>query len=150
MTTETIKITFGGESVLMTWDGAEQSAPIKVDGAHINRQTADARHRTAAAVALAAAHVWPESEWPTVGAGGELTEATEAWDELEYEAISAEGILAAAGVGLERRSDDAAPVSDRALPIETCRDLVRQIRAAGLEASWAPDNDDRSVGWIYC
>ncbi len=65
-------------------------------------------------------------------------------------AISAESILAAAGVGLERRSDDAAPVSDRALPIETCRDLVRQIRAAGLEASWAPDNDDRSVGWIYC
>jgi len=42
---------------------------------------------------------------------------------------------------------------DRALnepvPRDVARAAVDDLEAAGYEASWAPDNDDRSMAWIY-
>lgn len=87
--TETVRVTYAGATITMTWNGAQASAPILVDGGSIGRQTADARHRTALAVALAAASCWPEVEWPEVPAAGHIDMETwaagcEAWDDLEY------------------------------------------------------------------
>lgn len=86
MTTTTIRIEYGTDHVIMTWDGAQASAPIRVDGETTPYQTASARHRTDLAVALACRVAWPEATWPEVpatGSVGEL-EATEAWDEMSY------------------------------------------------------------------
>ena len=92
MATTTIKITHGGETVTLTANLTEASAPLVVDGSEIGRQTADARHRTDLAVALAARAVWPESEWPGVPSTGSIgddwSEGCEAWDDLEYTTIS--------------------------------------------------------------
>lgn len=83
----TIKITYGGESVTLTCDLAQASAPLLVDGEPIGRQTADARHRAANAVLLAARATWPEAAWPAVPTlGDQAIEENEAWDELAYEA----------------------------------------------------------------
>lgn len=70
-----IRITYCGETVIMSWDGSQASAPIVVDGQPTGRQTADARHRTAEAVRIAAAHVWPDQDWSDGG---------EAWSDLAY------------------------------------------------------------------
>jgi hypothetical protein len=75
-----INITYGGETVTMTWDGANASAPILVDGETTPYQTADARHSTAKAVLCAAKVVWPEVAW---------AEGTEEWDALSYGPVGA-------------------------------------------------------------
>jgi len=86
-----VEITYGGESVIMSWDGSEASAPIRVDGETTQYQTASARHRTANAVLLAARYAWPETEWPEVPLhGSESIESNEAWDELSYETLEDE------------------------------------------------------------
>ena len=72
---ETIEITYGSDKVTMTWNGAEASAPIKLDGNATQYQTADARHRTAEAVRLMCRLAWPEVSWDEGG---------EAWDEMSY------------------------------------------------------------------
>lgn len=77
-TTTNVRITCGGETVTMTWDGAQASAPIKVDGVSTQYQTASARHLTGEAVRLVASHVWPESDF---------ADGTEEWDALEYETV---------------------------------------------------------------
>lgn len=87
---DTIKITFGGETVTLTADLTESSSPLLVDGNHIGRQTADARHRTALAVVFAACAVWPEEQWPEIPAGGTIPDGwgddSDAWADLSYEA----------------------------------------------------------------
>ena len=76
---ETIRITYGSDTVIMTWDGTQASAPIRVDGTSTQYQTADARHRTADAVRLVAGLVWSDvRDW---------SEGTEAWDDLAYEQV---------------------------------------------------------------
>lgn len=86
-----IKITYGTESVVMSWDGAQASAPILADGDSTPYQTADARHRTALAVALVCRTVWPEVEWPRVPLTGSVpddwSEGCEAWDDISYEPV---------------------------------------------------------------
>lgn len=42
-----------------------------------------------------------------------------------------------------------APSIDRAIPRADARALVQELAAAGVEASDAPDNDDRSLSWVY-
>lgn len=85
---ETVKITFGGETVRMQWDGSQASAPIRVDGQNTPWQTANARHRTANAVLLVARHVWPEVDWPAVPEfGSARIKENEAWDELGYTTV---------------------------------------------------------------
>lgn len=76
MSTENVTIKFGSDTVTMSWDGAQASAPILVDGEHTGYQTANARHRTAEAVRLAAGRVWPEESF---------AEGSDAWDALSYE-----------------------------------------------------------------
>jgi len=74
-----VRITFGGETLMMSWDGTEASAPIRLDGAPTQYQTADARHRVSEAVRLVCPLAWPEvRDWE---------EGSEAWDELEYETL---------------------------------------------------------------
>lgn len=92
MSTERVKITYG-ETVIMEWDGAQASAPIRVDGVSIGYQTADARHRTADAVRLAASKVWgpvydtaEDAEADGRSASSEIV----IWDDLEYETLDDE------------------------------------------------------------
>lgn len=83
---ETVKITYDGRTVRMQFNGAQASAPIKLDGVSTQYQTADARHRTDWAVLLIASHVWPDAEWPSCPRNGsDEIEANEAWDALAYE-----------------------------------------------------------------
>lgn len=79
MSTERVKITYGSDTIIMTWDGAQASAPILVDGIQYQYQTADARHKTGEAVRLAASIAWPDvRDWSA---------GSEAWDDLEYETL---------------------------------------------------------------
>lgn len=58
-------------------------------------------------------------------------------------------IVARYGVSLERSKDDGSIATSRALPREDARALVGELTAAGIEASGAPDHDDRSRSWVY-
>ena len=83
---ERVRIKYGNDHVIMSWDPSQASAPILIDGDYTPFQTADARHRTDLAVALVCAAIWPEDAWPWVpstGSIGEL-EATDAWDAMSY------------------------------------------------------------------
>lgn len=85
---KTIKITYDGETIALKCDLAEASAPLIVDGEHTQYQTADARHRTTYAVALACQVAWPAAEWPwpeeaTIPEG--WGDDFEAWCEMAYE-----------------------------------------------------------------
>ncbi len=82
MSNDTVTICYGGENVTMTWDGADATAPIFVDGVDTGRQTASVRHRRPFAVAIACKFTWPEVAWPSVSASD--LEPTEAWDEMSY------------------------------------------------------------------
>jgi hypothetical protein len=84
---ETIKITLGGETVTLRCNLSEASAPLLVDGEQVG-QTADARHRTANAVLIAARHAWPDTKWPAVPQlGSEHVKPNDAWDELAYTTV---------------------------------------------------------------
>ena len=74
-----VRITYGSDRIVMSWDGSEASAPIWLDGQSTQYQTADARHRLDRAVRLVCPLVWPEIRDWSVG--------TEAWDALEYETV---------------------------------------------------------------
>lgn len=90
---ESIRITYGGESVVMTWNGAEASAPICVDGVETGYQTADARHRTSDAVRLACSRVWGsvyETRADADAAGHGPDAHVTIWDDVEYETIAAD------------------------------------------------------------
>jgi hypothetical protein len=52
MATQQIKFTYGSTSGVITWDGADASAPILLDGDSTGYQTADASHRLSNAVEL--------------------------------------------------------------------------------------------------
>ena len=78
---ETIEIIYGSDKVIMQWDGAQASAPIKLDGQATQYQTADARHRTADAVRLACRLAWPEVPSDSWDEGGE------AWDAMAYQVV---------------------------------------------------------------
>jgi hypothetical protein len=92
--TSAIKITYGGETVVLACDLTRTSAPLVVDGIEIGAQTVRAR-RPDLAVCLAAQYAWPEAHWPTIpdswvvphdwpaGHGGESS-----WEALTYEVLS--------------------------------------------------------------
>lgn len=52
--------------------------------------------------------------------------------------------LALSGIRLE--ADGAL---SEALTTARARELVSRLEARGVEASWAPDNDDRTLAWVY-
>jgi len=60
-------------------------------------------------------------------------------------------IIADAGVDarLQTSSEDASVALDRSLPRAEAQRLVSALRAAGIEASEAPDQDDRSRSWVH-
>ncbi len=53
------------------------------------------------------------------------------------------------GARLVASSEDASLSTDRALPRSDARSLVSELRAIGVDASDAIDNDDRSIAWVY-
>ena len=87
----TIRVSFGSDSdtITVTCNLAEASAPICIDGEATQYQTASARHRADLAVALACRVTWPEADWPHVPATGSIPadfgEGNEAWDAMSYE-----------------------------------------------------------------
>lgn len=88
--TTTVRITYAGETVTMTWDGAQASAPILVDGDATGYQTADARHRTGAAVRLACSRVWGkvyETREDAETDGHAADSHVTIWDYVEYETL---------------------------------------------------------------
>jgi hypothetical protein len=52
MASQQIKFTYGNTQGVITWNGAEASAPILLDGDSTGYQTADASHRLSTAVEL--------------------------------------------------------------------------------------------------
>ena len=88
----TIRVSFGSgsDTITVTCNLAEASAPICIDGEATQYQTASARHRVDLAVALACRVAWPEIEWPSVPATGSIPadwpeDNCEAWDAMSYE-----------------------------------------------------------------
>ena len=86
-----IEIEWGGESATVTEDS---DGTLRVDGRAIGDQMQGrARHRADLAVAIAAAYVWPEGDWPQVPATGSIpsdwADGSEAWDEMSYTTIQA-------------------------------------------------------------
>lgn len=91
MTTETVAIHYGSDTVEMTWDGAHASAPICIDGDSTQYQTADARHRTEAAVRLCCRLCWGPVYDTEEGAEANGMDPGRCciWDEVEYETVDA-------------------------------------------------------------
>jgi len=54
-----------------------------------------------------------------------------------------------AAVSVERSRDDASLALDTAIPTAQARELCERLQSDGVEASWAPDHDDRSLAWVY-
>lgn len=52
--------------------------------------------------------------------------------------------LALSGLTLE---DDGA--LSEAIPVPLAQQLCAKLEARGVEASWAPDHDDRELAWVY-
>lgn len=84
------KIQFGADTVVLSWDGSQASAPIRADGEDTGYQTADARHRVTEAVRLVAARTWPEE--------GSFAEGSDAWDALAFDAMPDEPTVSGIGV----------------------------------------------------
>lgn len=88
MATKTIRIAHAGDTAILSCDLSDASAPLVVDGDVTQYQTADARHRTHLAVALAASVAWPDETWPEVTGDHPISDdATDAWSALEYETV---------------------------------------------------------------
>lgn len=93
-----VRIEYRDESIIMSWDGSQASAPIKIDGQVTQYQTADARHRTSLAVAIACRVAWPDVEWPAVPVSGTVdmpswwsrAEDCEAWNLMQYDTVADE------------------------------------------------------------
>lgn len=81
----TVKIRYAGERVTLTWEPAQASAPIRVDGASTGYQTADARHGTRNAVQIACQYTWPEV-FGTLSVGDDW-DGVPAWDDVSYETL---------------------------------------------------------------
>jgi hypothetical protein len=55
--------------------------------------------------------------------------------------------LALVGIDLEDSGDDSS--LSEAIPVPLAQKLTSRLQSLGLEASWAPDNDDRELAWVY-
>lgn len=62
---------------------------------------------------------------------------------------TANAIAQDAGTKFVRSTQDASWATARALPLWQAEDIERRLNAAGIEATYAPDGDDRSVAWVY-
>lgn len=62
---------------------------------------------------------------------------------------TANAIAQDAGTKFVRSTEDASWATKRALPIWQATDIERRLTEAGIEASTAPDNDDRAFAWVY-
>jgi len=56
--------------------------------------------------------------------------------------------LAITGVALEGEGCDRS--LDEPLPRPLAERVVAMIQRDGLEASWAQDDEDRDLAWVYC
>lgn len=63
--------------------------------------------------------------------------------------MSVASICDAYAVQLEATREDASLATDRPLRLSEAREMVARLEAEGLEASWAPDHDDRERAWVY-
>lgn len=132
--TATVEITYGDETILMTWEPAHASGQILVDGEPTPYQTADARHDTAKAVALACSYTWPEVEWPDVTGG---MQDTDAWDDMGYRTLDRDALEEREGtIRLTRGEsllwDDAGPDGDayRLSTIQRAQELADRTKLA--------------------
>lgn len=62
---------------------------------------------------------------------------------------TANAIAQDAGTKFVQSAQDASWATKRALPLWQAQDIERRLAGAGIEASIAPDGDDRSVAWVY-
>lgn len=61
-----VLITVGSDTITMTWNGAEATAPILLDGVATGYQTADARHDLERAAHLAVERAFGPVAWDEV------------------------------------------------------------------------------------
>jgi hypothetical protein len=61
----------------------------------------------------------------------------------------ADQIAQDAGTKFVQSIEDASWATKSALPMRQAEDIKRRLNKARIEASLAPDNDDRSVAWVY-
>lgn len=57
--------------------------------------------------------------------------------------------LALSTVALEQSSEDASWALDTAIPQPLAQRLCAALESRGVEASWAPDADDRELSWVH-
>src|SRR5690606_23579152 len=91
MTTTTVIISLGDDSVFLTCDLANAAAPLRVDDQEIGYQTHDAQHDLQRAVLLAARRTWPEEQWPQPE-DLDKEGTNEAWDALSYTTVDFDAV----------------------------------------------------------
>ena len=55
--------------------------------------------------------------------------------------------LCIVGPALEGEGDNRS--LDTAIPVPLAQQLCARLQARGVDASWAPDHDDRELAWVY-
>lgn len=88
--TTNVRITYGSDTTIMTWDGAQAAATIYVDGQATQYQTADARHYLDRAVQLACRFAWGlvyDTAEGAIDDGVDPTVCT-IWSDVSYEVVA--------------------------------------------------------------
>ncbi len=84
-----VRIKVGSNTSIMSWDGANASAPISVDGQSTPFRTADARHRTPDAVRLICGYLFGpiyDTDEDALADGRQPgIDEIVIWDHVEYE-----------------------------------------------------------------
>ena len=78
-----------------------------------------------------------------------MTEMKQTAKEAIQRSMYMKQIIAAYGTSLQMSREDGSCVTVTTLPRAQARALVAELRAAGHEASDAPDNDDPRLAWVY-
>lgn len=57
--------------------------------------------------------------------------------------------MALSTLSLERSDEDGSWSLDEAIPRSLAQQLCARLARHNVEASWAPDNDDPELAWVY-
>lgn len=86
-----------------------------------------------------------------MGSDDESEEVEPSCYTMSKSAIVAEELskLALSAIDVEESAEDSSMALDTAIPRPLAQRLCAALESRGVEASWAPDHDDRDLAWVH-